>query len=233
MVTSTETAWLPFLLQTGDALFPTGAYAHSAGLEEMVRLGAVSDAAGLGAYLEEQVVPVLRELELPYLRAAFAAAETGDWAELLRIDAEIHAWRLPAELRAASCQLGERRLQMLAKLGDFPVVARLLAAIADGSAHGHQLTALAAQGVAGGVPLRAVLLSHVYATFATACSAALKLIRIGQEGAQRILRQALSGAEKVVEESLAIPREAAGAFSPLLEIAALRHARAWERLFIS
>ena len=38
-----ELPWLPFLLQTADALFPTGAYAHSLGFEEIVRLDVVRD----------------------------------------------------------------------------------------------------------------------------------------------------------------------------------------------
>ncbi len=41
----TDLPWLPFLLQTSDALFPTGAYAHSLGFEEIVRLRVVTDEA--------------------------------------------------------------------------------------------------------------------------------------------------------------------------------------------
>src|SRR4051812_34213231 len=49
--------WLPFLLQTADALFPTGAYAHSLGFEESVRLGFVRDEASLRRFLLEQIIP--------------------------------------------------------------------------------------------------------------------------------------------------------------------------------
>ena len=45
---------LAWLLQTADALFPTGAFAHSLGFEESVRLGAVRDEASLGRFLREQ-----------------------------------------------------------------------------------------------------------------------------------------------------------------------------------
>ncbi len=56
--------WLPALLQNSDSLFPAGAYAHSSGLEEMVRLGVVTDEASLKKFLQEQVIPVLEHLEL-------------------------------------------------------------------------------------------------------------------------------------------------------------------------
>src|SRR5438067_269386 len=58
-----ELAWLPFLLQTTDALFPTGAYAHSLGFEEIVRLGRVRDEESLREFLRTQLIPALRELE--------------------------------------------------------------------------------------------------------------------------------------------------------------------------
>ena len=45
-------SWLPALLQTSDALFPTGAYAHSLGFEESVRLGIVRDEDSLRAFLK-------------------------------------------------------------------------------------------------------------------------------------------------------------------------------------
>ena len=80
--------WLPFLLQTADALFPTGAYAHSLGFEESVRLGVVRDEATLGEFLRTQIVPAQAQQELPYLRFACAARGVD---ELCAIDREIDA----------------------------------------------------------------------------------------------------------------------------------------------
>ena len=101
--------WLPFLLQTADALFPTGAYAHSLGFEESVRLGIVRDEDSLRAFLIEQIIPAQRQQELPYLRFAFEAA---DLDEICAIDREIGAWKLARETREASAQLGVRRLKL-------------------------------------------------------------------------------------------------------------------------
>src|SRR5688500_6370090 len=52
-------SWLPTLLQTTDALFPTGAYAHSLGFEELMRLCGVRDEAGLREMVDAHVLPVL------------------------------------------------------------------------------------------------------------------------------------------------------------------------------
>src|SRR6187401_3566457 len=92
-------AYLPFLLQTADALFPTGAYAHSLGFEEAVRLGIVRDEVSLAEFLALHISPALEEVELPYLRFAIAAAADDDLDELCALDHRISAWKVAREAR--------------------------------------------------------------------------------------------------------------------------------------
>lgn len=223
-------SWVPWLLQTGDALFPTGAYAHSLGFEESVRLGQVRDEATLAEFLRLQIVPAQAQQELPCLRFA---CEARGLDELCEIDREIDAWKLAQETREASAQLGGRRLAALRKISDDSELAEFQAAIAAGRARGHHLVVCGLQARAGGIPLPVALATYYYQALAAICAAALKLIRIGQDGCQRVLRALNRDAETVVRRSLAVPRADAGWFNPLLEIAAMRHARADERLFIS
>jgi urease accessory protein len=222
--------WLPFLLQTADALFPTGAYAHSLGFEEIVRLGLVKNEASLAAYLREQIIPAQQYHELPYLRFAFEAQDVAEWCAL---DAEISAWKLAREAREASAQLGGRRLRALRTISNAPELATFEDTIQQKRASGHHLVVCGLQARIEGLPLDAALLTYFYQSLASICAAALKLIRIGQDGCQRVLRAAAGDAEKVLRGSLAVSREDAGWFNPILEIAAMRHERADERLFIS
>ncbi len=225
--------WLPFLLQTADALFPTGAYAHSLGFEESVRLGVVIDEGTLRSFLCEQIAPAQREQELPYLRFAFDAAADGDLAALRRLDIEITAWKLAAETREASAQIGTRRLRALRIIHDAPLLAALEKLIAADACWGHHLVVCGMQAAIEGIPLRAALTTYYYQSLTAVCGAAMKLIRIGQDGCQRVLRAAVALTPSVIEASLIVSREEAGWFNPLLEIASLRHERAEERLFIS
>ena len=222
--------WLPFLLQTADALFPTGAYAHSLGFEEIVRLGIVRDESSLLAFLRGQIIPALRQQELPYLRFAFEAA---DMNALCAIDREISAWKLARETREASAQLGVRRLKALRTIADGPLLVEFERMIAAGQARGHHLVVCALQSRIEGIPLKAGLVTYFYQSLAGICAAALKLIRIGQEGCQRSLRAAAAQAGASVRDSFSVARENAGWFNPALEIASMRHERAPERLFIS
>ena len=228
-----EFPWLPFLLQTADALFPTGAYAHSLGFEETVRLGVVRDEATLRDFLLDQIVPAQREQELPFLRFAFEAASEGHLAELRRLDLEISAWKLAPETRDASAQLGGRRLKALRAISAAPLLCAFDALIAHGVCRGHHLVVCALQANVENIPLHAALLTYFYQSLAATCAAALKLIRIGQDGCQRAWGEAATTAEATIAASLGAPRTSAGWFNPMLEIASLRHARADERLFIS
>ncbi len=231
MVDEDLAAWLPALLQTNDAFFPTGAYAHSFGFEELARLRNLRDEAGLREFVEMSVLPALAGQELPYLRFAFEAA--ADLVRLCEIDHEISAWKIAREIREASIQIGGRRLAALRAINDHQVYRDFTAAIAARKTPGHHLTVCALQAAVENFPLPGALTAYTYQTVSGICSASLKLLRIGQEGCQRVLRRALEAVPEIVTHSQTVRREPAGFFDPLLEIAAMRHEFANERLFIS
>jgi urease accessory protein len=223
--------WLPWLLQTSDPLFPTGSYAHSFGLEEFVRLTGATDEAALRRFIDLQILPALARQELPYLRFAHVCTADGDVDSLAELDREIHAWKIAAELRAASVRLGSRRLDTLMKTVPNPLLAAISGRIATGEMHGHHITITAAQ--YAGIPLEAALTAYLYQTLSSYCVAALKLLRIGQDACQRVLAACLERAPRVLSDSTEMERPRAGCFNPLLEIASMRHETAFERLFIS
>ena len=221
--------WLPFVLQTSDPLFPTGAYAHSFGLEEWVRLSGAKDEAALLRFIDLQILPALTCQELPYLR--FLHTASGKISTLITLDHEINAWKIPSELRAASLRLGSRRLDILLKTAPTPLLAEISTRITSRETPGHHLTISAIQ--YAGIPLEAALMTYLYQTLSSYCVAALKLLRIGQEACQRVLTAILEKAPACLLHSLEIQHPQAGCFNPLLEIASMRHQSAFERLFIS
>ena len=231
-------SWLPALLQTADSSFPTGAYAHSGGLETLVALGVVSDARSLSAFLRGRIVPMLGRYELPYLGFALRAAREGDLTALTACDREFGAGKLSRETREASVQVGAQRLRMLTRVPPAPDVRGVTAdafaaAVARGEADGHAAIICGLQAHRQGAPAEAAMTAYFYGSLAGYCSAALKLIRIGQEGCQSVLGEGLALAAPTVAHALTVAREDAGWCDPALEIAAARHERAFARLFIS
>ena len=226
--------WLPLLLQTGDALFPTGAYAHSLGFEEAVRLGLAWDEASLRGFLQGRIVPGLTAFELPFLRFARQAALEEDFGLLAELDTQVDASKLAKETREGSAQLGRRRLQSLRViLPDHPLLTECDRRVRCGKLAAHHVIVCGVQAVALGLPLEIALGTYFYQNIAAVGGAALKLMRIGQEGVQRAVRAVACDAPEVIARSLTVEPEDAGWFDPLLEIASMRHERAGERLFIS
>ncbi len=214
-----------WLLQANDTGYPSGGYAHSFGLEELVNAGIVKDASSLARFLEKQVVPNLLKFELPFFAKAHAAAACLDSGALLDMDAELDAWRIPAELRDAGRRVGSQRLALLCELdGNGFFLAHRKACPRS---HHLIVAALETRDLEVGEAARA----FAYQAVVAATSASMKLMRIGQTSCQRILRETLDRMDSEIDAVLA--RDPDGHFNPLLEIASLRHAFSNERLFIS
>lgn len=219
--------WLPWLLQINDSAFPSGAYAHSLGLEELVQAAVVCSAEGLEEFLRSQILPALLAFDLPVLAAAHVMAQREDLSGLQALDIELEAWKLPAELRAASRQLGSRRLALTRQLEDTPFSGSYAAL----GAPCHHLIVCALE--LRRLPVEAAACAYACQSISGQATAAMKLMRLGQEKCQGIIRRSVAALMPDLPAACAVPLEQAGWFNPLLEIASMRHARAAERLFIS
>ncbi len=101
-------------LQLSDSQFPSGAFAHSYGLEQLVREGWLVDAGGVEAFIRSLLTLQIATSDAVAAAAAAAAAHRGDLDELIRLDRALHVTKSAAELRAASCSTGRRLLEEFA-----------------------------------------------------------------------------------------------------------------------
>lgn len=227
-------AWVPALLQVSDPLFPTGAYAHSMGLEQWAATCGYRNGDDLLQFFREHAGPALARLELPYLRMVREAIVADDWPAVLDLDAEIDAWKWASELREASISQGRGRLRLLKKLWTAsPEIETYSAAFVSGRARGHHLVVAALQFELLKVPNEAGLMTYGYQSLANFVSASIKLLRISPESGQQVLAEGLAQLPRWVAASLEVDRETVGWLAPAFEIASARHATAFSRLFIS
>jgi len=222
---------LVFLLQSSDTLFPIGAYAHSFGMEEMIRDGILDNEATLLSFLRNHIVPAARSLDLPLVAWAQRACAENDRDTLRRIDQLAGALRPAREIREASLQTGRRRLSILTSVRPTPLLMDYHAEALLDPRVGHAAPVWGA--ACAHVPIDSALAAFFYQTVSSFCGAAPKLLRIGQEAAQRVLTAVLRETTSSVEAALRTPLEDAGFFDPVLDLASMRHELASERLFIS
>jgi len=227
----TEAGQLSFLLQISDAMFPTGAYAHSFGMEEMIREGRIADEVSLMKFLQTHVTPALVHVDLPIVAEAQRAAQRGDSADLWELDRLAGALRPARELRAASLQTGRRRLAVLSAVRPTSILTAYQAMVEHAPNAGHHAVVWGA--ACAGLSASAAMAAYYYQTMAGYCAAAPKLLRIGQEAAQRVLTALLAESGPALECAATVKRADIGWFDPLLDIASMRHEIADERLFIS
>jgi urease accessory protein len=209
-----------------DARTPTGGYAHSAGLEQLVANGA--DSGAVPAFAAARLRTVA------WVEAAFAARACAQdrVPGLLELDQELAA-RTPAPpLRQASGRLGSSLLRTALRW--WPQAALLLR-YQDRSELTLRPVALGAVvRCGGGDPLAAATIS-LYEDAATVCSAAVKLLPLDPALASRWMVllahdiETLSARATVAAEGPELPSTA----TPSLDRDALVHSEHPRRLFAS
>jgi urease accessory protein len=233
--TNTDARWLVGLLQAGDSYYPTGAYAHSFGLEGLVQAGMVYDRATLREFIFLSVLPALRQAELPLAAHAYAALDPAapDWGKISELCVLAHALKSAKEARTATENIGRQRAELAAALHGHPLAkAYLERAAADMWPFSSAISA-ALEGRVIGAPLEAVLAGLTYASVGGLLAASMKILRIGQNASQSLLTEALGQAPAIIAAASVVPLDDIGWFNPWLDIAAARHETADGRMFIS
>lgn len=223
-------------LQQADSAFPSGSFAFSNGIEG---LAALLDGLG-GAELGHAVEAVLRHRWAGSDRVALVLAHraAGDLVRLARIDAAMEAACLPEPMRTGSRRNGGALLAAHTRIGTAGADGLQLA-VRDGRLLGHLAVMQGALWRSLGLDETAIIEIAGYQCATALVTAAVRLGLVGAIEAQRILStlmpvlaeiaaQPVQGGSKNDKES---PDIMLVAFTPLIEIATMRHARADLRLF--
>jgi urease accessory protein len=213
-----DARWLD-ALQMLDSSFPTGAYAHSSGLESF---GRSLTAAELEAALTLRLSETLGRFELVFVHAAFEH-------DLMELAERFHTLLLVRESREASALIGRNLMKSVC---DVVEDARLNAFLQEGRHHHHPV---AFGAVAEALELPQALAAQAYAFGALrgSVSAAQRLGWLGQRDAQRVLHAMKPHVRAAASQASHIQLDDAGAFAPAWDIASMVHERSRMRLFAS
>jgi urease accessory protein len=143
------------------------------------------------------------------------------------------ALKTSREARTATDNIGRQRAELLATLRADPLAREFLQRAAEAHWPCSAAISAALEGRALGAPLGAVLAGIYYTTVSAQLSAAMKLLRLGQNASQSLLTELLAHAPTVLTAAEQVSMEDLGWFNPWLDIAAARHESADSRMFIS
>ncbi|MEC8355076.1 MAG: urease accessory UreF family protein, partial [Verrucomicrobiota bacterium] len=183
--------WLGGLIQTTDTLFPSGGYAHSYGLEELVAQGRINSAKDLEEFLITDILPALETLELPYLRFCWEAVQKDDFEELRILNEEISAWKLTLETREAGSAQGMQMIRMIREIYNCPKTNAFYKMLLNNQDECQQITATALLRNLQKNPIPSMLIAWIYQAVSNFCSASIKLLRLGEVACQKIIHRCI------------------------------------------
>jgi urease accessory protein len=222
-----EHDWLLPLLRFTSPALPIGAYAYSRALEHAVHVGHVSDEASAQSWILGLLEHSAARLDGPIFQRLHAAFDAGSSAEVEAWNAHLLATRESAELRLEDTQLGAAFARLLINQG--------MAAAAPFSARDDvcYATLFALAATQSGVPSRPALLGWLWAQAESQCSAALRLIPLGQSAGQRLLSECTRVLPECARVASSLEDHEIGAIAPGLGIASALHETQYTRLFRS
>lgn len=211
------------LMQFTDSALPIGTTAHSFGLESLVAEGLLSP-AGFEAYLHDY----MKEngaLDAAFCRAAHRLPPLNDprffqlWVQL---NQQIGARKFSRESRDASLTLGRRFTRLSADLlGEVNLLS-----LSQSNVHHVASFGLVTRRIE--VAETQAILAWLHQSAMTQVSAAQRLMALGQNAASAILWRLKALLLEIAHNELS-----GHCFTPLPEVAAMRHASLTVRLFIS
>jgi urease accessory protein len=149
--------------------------------------------------------------------------------QLTELDELFHAMLLPREARQASSAIGA---SLLRSVCDIAADARLTEFASTGP-HRHAPIAFGAVAAAFDVPAELAASTYALQNVRSLVSAAQRLGRVGQRDAQRVLHRVKPAMRMAVATAQQLTPDSAGAFSPVWDIASMRHEHAPVRMFAS
>ncbi len=218
-------------LQQADAAFPSGSFAFSNGIEGLVAGDPAFDTGSLTRTLTALVR--FRWAESDRVALILAHRAGPDPARLGRIDAAVEAATLVEAMRTGSRRNGASLLTTHARLAT-PGARDIRAAIRSGLMLGHLATVQGALWRGLGLSEAEAAAVAGYQLVSGLVSATVRLGQVGAIQGQQALQTVLPLVAEIAERPVTEDPDGAivlTGFTPLIEVAAMRHARADLRLF--
>ncbi len=231
---STDTALegksLLTLLQLTDSFFPTGAFAHSFGLETYVQCELVNGPETFETFLRSTLHHGVRNGDVVAIGLTYKA--TGI-EQIIDLDLRLTAMKVARESREGSIKIGKQFLRNAASLERNKMLDEYAKRVQSGRCAGHHAIAYGLVASAAKINLFSSVLGYLHAHVIGQVSAAVRLIPLKPTDGQRIIHDIRPDLTDIAQFAESAGLDDLGGFTLGLDIRAMQHERLYSRLFIS
>jgi len=215
--------WLTW--QIVDSAFPTGAFAHSYGLEAAWQHGEIGGPAELRGFLHASLLQAAHGV-MPLVNAAYHAPQ-----QLEALDRRADLFLLNTVANRASRIQGRTLLATIARVWPSSELTHVSRRAAATSAHVAPITGVAFRTI--GLPLGTIQKVVLFSTARLIGSAAVRLGIVGSYEAQRLQSDCAPWLDDLFRRSALFEVGDLAQTSPIIDLLQARHDRLYSRLFQS
>ena len=227
MLLMTEEANLSLLrlLQLSSASLPIGAYAFSQSMESAVHSGWISDLDDARQWLSLQMTHSIASVDAPILLRLMRSLDRDDLETFVYWNAYSLACRESKELRLADIEMGAAMKRLLENVDlSFPCINRREICFCAG---------FAVAAVQWKILPRMALTGLFWSWLENSIAAAVKLIPLGQNAAQRLIGELLPIIQPAIDKAELMDDRFVGSGLPAIGMASAWHESQHTRLFRS
>lgn len=221
------------LLQLSDPTLPIGGFAHSYGLETYVQEGVVHDKTTAKEFVVQMLERNVQFTDAAFVSLAFDAAAANNIIELIRIDEECTAVKLPKEIRVASQKLGMRLLKIFCSIAEGSLVRDVKSAVENGLTAGNYSMLFGLLASVLKIKKEDALTAFYYNASVGMVTNNVKLIPLGQQDGQEILFSLQPLITELAAKSMEPDKEMIGLCCTGFDIRSMQHERLYSRLYMS
>lgn len=210
------------LMHLCSQVFPTGIFSHSFGYEMMLEDGFAIDAKGYRDYLEGTLQMGNVAVEAAIIKFTYCYPEKIDeW------DTLCSAIKPTKELRSASIRTGRAFLKVFQQMyPENPLVKNNLK-------KGNYAVAFGIASRYLHIPLEDALSGYITSTLLSGIQVGIKLIPLGQTEGQLIMKDSYQAILECIEQAKKMKEDDIFAFTPIIDIASMRHEEQFSRMYMS